>query len=136
MQAAFFAKKIFAVAGASNDPSKFGNIILKAYINKGLNVIPINPRGGQIEGLDTVTSLSQLIDVVNTKYGIKSDEIGLSVVTPPKATQTILENAASLEIRNIWLQPGSEPENWKKTATELKLNIIGGGPCVLVSGHL
>ena len=35
-----------AVVGASNDRSKFGNRSVRAHVQSGFRVFPINPRGG------------------------------------------------------------------------------------------
>jgi predicted CoA-binding protein len=39
----FFKAAEYAVVGASADPSKFGNKVLKWYRSQSLNVIPVNP---------------------------------------------------------------------------------------------
>ena len=38
------------LVGASKDPSKYGNKILKNLTSKGIPVVPINPREKEIEG--------------------------------------------------------------------------------------
>jgi predicted CoA-binding protein len=35
-------------------------------------------------------------------------------------------------VTNIWLQPGAEDEHVYQVARDLNLDIIAGGPCVLV----
>ena len=39
-----------AVIGASADRSKFGNKAVRAFRAQGWTVVPVNPRGGDIEG--------------------------------------------------------------------------------------
>ena len=56
----------------------------------------------------------------------------LSIITPPPITEKIVEAAFQKGIQNLWMQPGAESELAVKIATEHGMNIISGGPCVLV----
>ena len=40
-----------AILGASADRAKFGNKAVRAFVQRGYAVFPVNPRGGTIEGL-------------------------------------------------------------------------------------
>src|SRR5262245_17322117 len=86
-----------AVVGASNDPRKFGNIILNDLMVRGYDVIPVNPHEDRIAGLRVYPSLADVpkpVDIVD-------------VVTPPEVTLTILRDAQAAGIGLVWLQPGS-----------------------------
>ncbi len=58
----FFAPKSVGVIGASATPGKPGNVVLKNIAANGYGgkVIPVNPRGGTIEGLSTVATIAEL----------------------------------------------------------------------------
>lgn len=66
----------------------------------------------------------------------KPDQTALSIITPPKVTLQVLQDARKLGIQNIWIQPGGEDKeviNYvKENAGDL--NVILGGPCILVDG--
>jgi predicted CoA-binding protein len=113
----------FAVVGASTDREKYGNKVLRCYQQHGREVVPINPRGGLIEGLEARTSLGELADP--TSYA-------LSVITPPAISLRVVEESAGLGIRRIWLQPGAESPPVIERAAELGIELIAGGPCLLV----
>ncbi|OMH83897.1 hypothetical protein AX774_g2595 [Zancudomyces culisetae] len=140
----FFQSKLFAVAGASADVSKYGYKVLAWYKNRQLPAIPINPKTPAILDIPCIPSVLELTNpesISNSLSAIHPDlktpsasEIGISIVTPPKVTESIVHQAANIGIKNFWLQPGSEPENWENLAKELGVNIIGGGDCVLVMG--
>jgi uncharacterized protein len=86
-----------AVVGASNDPSKFGNIIVEDLIEHGYQVFPVNLNEAMIAGLPVYRSLEDVpkpIDIVD-------------VVTPPDVTREILEDAESAGVGLVWLQDGS-----------------------------
>jgi len=111
-----------AVVGSSRDRSKYGNKVLRAYLQDGRTVYPINPAADEIEGLTAYQDLASLPEPVH----------GISVITPPAVTEAVVEQAGQLQIKNIWLQPGSESDQVVSRATELGMNVIAGGPCLLV----
>jgi uncharacterized protein len=119
----FLAGKRFAVVGASQDRSKYGNKVLRVYQQNQLDVVPINPGGGQIEGLDAVADLASLAEPVD----------GISIVTPPAVTKKVVAQALQLGIKNIWMQPGAEDREAIESAEQAGANVIAGGPCVLVA---
>jgi hypothetical protein len=86
-----------AVVGASNNPEKYGNIIVRNLKEKGYRVLPVNPKEDEIEGLPVYHSLDEIdqpVDIVD-------------FVTPPKVTRKSLEAMAALGLKNAWLQDGS-----------------------------
>jgi predicted CoA-binding protein len=119
----FLTGRAFAVAGASVDREKYGNKVLRSYLHSGHTVFAIHPRERQIEGVPGYPDLASLPEKVD----------GVSIVTRPEVTETILEQAAAAGIRNVWMQPGAEPADWLERARRLGLNAIGGGPCILVA---
>jgi predicted CoA-binding protein len=120
---AFFDGTPHAVVGASTDRSKYGNKVLRAYLQNDRSVFPVNPKADKVEGLKSYPDLSSLPETVH----------GISVITPPQVTESIVEEAARLGIGHVWLQPGAESAHAVRRGTELGLNLIAGGPCVLVA---
>lgn len=112
-----------AVVGASRDRSKYGNKVLRAYLQRGREVFPVNPNATEVEGLDCHPDLSSLPRRVH----------GVSVITQPRVTESIVEEAAAAGIEHIWMQPGAESERAVERARELGMNVIAGGPCALVT---
>jgi acyl-CoA synthetase (NDP forming) len=57
-----FYPEALAVVGASADPTKFGNIILSAIqeIGYGGKIYPVNPEGGEINGLKVFKSMPEI----------------------------------------------------------------------------
>ena len=51
-----------AIIGASNDETKLGGMLLKNMINAGFKgkLYPINPKGGEIQGLKAYTSVAEV----------------------------------------------------------------------------
>ncbi len=119
----FLEGRTFAVVGASGNREKFGNRVLRHYLAHGRRAIPVHPFERTVEGVPAVASLRDLRETVD----------GVSVIVPPDVTLTVLDDAMAAGIRRLWLQPGAEDERVLRRADELELEIIAGGPCVLVA---
>lgn len=119
---AFLAGDSFAVVGASADRSKFGNKVLRAYLNAGRRVFPVNPKTDEVEGLRSYPDIASLPERVH----------GISIVTPPAVTEKIVAEAAAAGVRRLWMQPGAESPAAIAKAAELGLELIHSGPCALV----
>ncbi|HEX4845515.1 MAG TPA: CoA-binding protein [Geothrix sp.] len=118
----FLASGPFAVVGASTDRSKYGNKVLRCYQQHGHEVHPINPKATEVEGLKAYPSLTALPVRV----------VAVSVITPPAATEQVVREAAAAGVKHIWMQPGAESDAAVRAAESLGLNVIAGGPCLLV----
>ena len=96
----FMAQKKFAVVGATDNPQKNGCRIFRNLKSRGYEVYPVNQRLKEIDGVKCYSKLSDIpvkVDVVD-------------FVVPPEVTEPILKECKNLELRRIWLQPGSESE--------------------------
>ena len=58
---------------------------------------------------------------------------GLSIITPPAVTEKLVEEAAAAGVKHVWMQPGAESRRAVDRARELGMNVISGGPCLLVA---
>jgi len=118
----FLASPVFAVVGASTNREKYGNKVLRSYLQRGRAVHCVHPSETAIEGVPCVRSIGDLPDGVEA----------LSIITPPPITERIVREAADKGIRRLWMQPGAESPAALKLCEELGLAVIAGGPCVLV----
>lgn len=119
----FLSGRRYAVVGASRDRAKFGNRVLRCYLEKGYEAIPVHPRESEIEGVSCVPDLASIEGALD----------GVSIVTPPAVTEKVVEDAARAGVRRLWMQPGAESEAAVARAQALGLEVIAGGPCVLVA---
>ncbi|MEQ1893319.1 MAG: CoA-binding protein [Planctomycetota bacterium] len=119
----FLAAGPWAVVGASTDRSKYGNKVLRCYQQAGKSpVYPVHPREREIEGLAAYPSLTALPERPRA----------ISIITPPKITEAVVEECATLGIRHLWMQPGAESPQAVERCAELGLALLAGGPCLLV----
>jgi predicted CoA-binding protein len=120
--AAFLAGGPHAVVGASRDRDKYGNKVLRCYLQHGRRVFPVNPQAAQIEGLAAYGDLGTLPEPVH----------GISVITPPRISEWVIEQAAALGIERVWMQPGAESIAAIARAEAAGMSVIADGSCILV----
>jgi uncharacterized protein len=105
-----------AILGASADRSKFGNKAVRAFLAQGYTVYPVNPKGGEVEGLPVRHSLADI------PPDVKLDRI--SVYLPPAVGLKMLPQIAARGCGELWLNPGSESDELVNAAEQRGLNVI------------
>lgn len=118
----FFDATAYGVVGASVDPDKYGNKVLRCYLRNGYRAIPVNPKEKEIEGIPCVATVAELPDDVQA----------ISVITPPRITEDIVEQAIRKGIKHIWMQPGAESPAAVARCEQSGVNVIADGSCLLV----
>jgi predicted CoA-binding protein len=118
----FLASAAFGVAGASTAREKYGNKVLRCYLQHGRRAIPVHPREEAIEGVRCVASVAALPAEVKS----------LSVITPPPITEQVVEQAIARGIAHVWMQPGAESPKAVARCREAGVNVIADGTCLLV----
>lgn len=91
-------KNVFAVVGVSKEPEKYGHEIYFDLKNAGYKVYPINPNAKMISNDKCYLNLRNLPE--------KPDVV--DIVVPPKITEKIVKECKDLDIKMVWMQPGSE----------------------------
>lgn len=112
----FLRDKKLAIAGVSHNPKKFGYLLFKTAREKGYSVVPVNPKGGTIDG----------VKCVETVTGLGSDNHNLLITTHKRDTAKVMEEAITAGIRNIWIQFGSESDEAIRLARENNINLVTG----------
>lgn len=118
----FLASPAFGVVGASKNRSKYGNKILRCYLQHGRTAVPVNPNETEIEGVGCVAAIS----------GLPSEVKSISMITPPEVTAQLVPLALEKGIGNIWMQPGAEHPGAVALCRERGVNVIADGSCLLV----
>jgi predicted CoA-binding protein len=108
-------KPTVAILGASADRNKFGNKSVRAHLQQGYEVFPVNPKGGEIEGLTVYPSLDE-IPVVHLNR--------ISVYLPPAVGVQAMDDVARKGCDELWLNPGSDGDDVIARARELGLDPI------------
>ena len=120
--ARFLESPAYGVVGASPRRHKYGNKVLRCYLQNGRRAIPVNPREDEVEGVSCVASVLDLPDDVHS----------ISVITPPAVTERVVAEAIRKGIRHVWMQPGAESIKAVADCAAAGINVIADGSCVLV----
>jgi predicted CoA-binding protein len=103
-----------AVIGASNDRRKFGNRAVRAYLQQGYTVVPINPHERMVEGLRAYASVLDVPGPIDLA----------SFYVPPDVGGRVLDEVAQKSIAEVWLNPGAESDELVTRARALGLKPI------------
>jgi len=106
--------KTVAIIGASNDPRKFGNKAVRAFLEKDFTVYPVNPIETEVEGIEAYKSIRDV--------PVRPQMI--SVYVPPQVLVKLLPNIAARGCDELWLNPGTESDEVLAEAERLKLNVV------------
>ncbi len=118
----FLSANRYAVVGASEDSRKYGHKVFKCYLQHQREAYPINPSIDTVLGHQTYPTIASV--------PLKTDSV--SIITPPAVTEKVVEDAIASGVSNIWMQPGAESRKAIEAAQNAGINVIYGGPCLLV----
>ncbi len=107
-------QKTIAIIGASRDEKKYSHKAIKAFLNSGYKVYPVNPHASKIGGLDCYGDLEDLPE--------KVEEI--SIYLPPYLTIGILQLLVDYPVKKIYLNPGSADNIVRDIAQKFKLPVV------------
>ena len=109
------SKPTVAVVGASDNRAKYGNKSVRAHLDQGYQVFPVNPKGGQIEGLTAYASLTEVpVEQLDR----------VTFYVPPGAGLSLLEQVAAKQPKEFFLNPGTESAELVAAAEALGLQPI------------
>jgi hypothetical protein len=110
----FIKVKKIAIVGMSRSGKKFGNTVGKELKLKGLEIFPVHPELQEIDGMTCYPNLKSLAGKVD----------GVWISISPEKVNAVLEEAAEIGLKNIWLQQGSWSNEVQETIDRLKLQVV------------
>ena len=117
----FISLKRIAVVGMSRSGKKYGNYASKELKLKGYEIYPVHPEAQEIDGLQCYPDLKCLSGKID----------GLWISIPPQKVNAVLEEAAEIGLKNIWLQQGAWSADVQQTIDRLKLPVVSK-KCILM----
>ena len=117
----FISLKRIAVVGMSRSGKKYGNMATRELVAKGYEIYPVHPEAQEIDGLKCYPSLKSLSGKVD----------GVWISIPPQKVNAVLEDAAEMGLKNIWLQQGAWSKDVQQTIDRLKLPVVSK-KCILM----
>jgi predicted CoA-binding protein len=103
-----------AIVGASADRRKYGNKAVRAFLQGGWTVYPVNPGVAAVEGITAYPSVGEIPEPVDR----------VSMYVPPAAGLAMLQAIAAKKPREFFLNPGSESPELIAAARALGLEPI------------
>jgi uncharacterized protein len=111
----FYIFRNIAVVGMSRDPAKEANSVPKYMIERGYNIIPVNPLASEILGRRTYSRVSD----------IKSQVDIIDIFRPSNDILPVVEDSIKKHgIRVIWLQQGIHNVEAEKIALDNKIEVV------------
>ena len=114
--AAVLALRVWAVVGCSPDPARDSNGVARFLLDRGYDVVPVHPSGGERFGRTCYKRLADVprdrgIEVVDVFR--RSDQAG-----------THVDEAIALGVRAVWLQLGVVDEAAADRARAAGLRVV------------
>lgn len=109
-----------ALVGASKNPYKFGGVILRDLVEKGFEVIPVNPNAHELAGMKVYPRVSDIpgrVDLVN-------------FVVPPEVSLEVLAELDPARVSAVWFQPGASNKE-VHDAAQARFSHVVDGPCIM-----
>jgi uncharacterized protein len=107
--------KNIAVVGMSRDPVKAAHFVPKYMIERGYNIIPVNPSANEILGKRTYAKVSD----------IKSQVDMIDVFRPSEDVYSVVEDSVKKpDVKVIWLQEGIHNAEAEKMALDNKIDVV------------
>jgi uncharacterized protein len=107
--------KNIAVVGMSKDPAKAAHFVPKYMIERGYNIIPVNPSASEILGKRTYSKVSD----------IKSQVDIIDVFRPSEDVYSVVEDSVKKPgVKVVWLQEGIHNAEAEKMALDNKINVV------------
>lgn len=112
----FFNSPAIAVIGASATKGRFGYTLFNTLKSNGYNVVPVNPKYSEIDGVKCYPNVDSLPNNVMSAL----------IVINSKGTLEILNQVIQKGIEKVWIQQHSESKEAIKLAEKFNLSLIYG----------
>lgn len=107
-------KNVYSLLGASTDPGKYSNELLKVMQKAGYTVYPVNPKYDTIDSIPCYPSLKDLPEKA---------EVALTALAPAN-TECMLQSITDAKIPIVWMPPNCGSETAIQKTKELGLNSV------------
>lgn len=103
-----------AIIGASPNKERMGNKAVRAYVEEGHQVFPVNPKETEVEGLKCYASVKDIEDTIDRVSMYVNPDIGIGLA----------EDIASVNPKELFINPGAESEGLIAKFKELGIQPV------------
>jgi predicted CoA-binding protein len=108
------AASTIAIVGASSNPERPSNGIMRKLKSEGYRVIPVNPNETEVLGERAYRTLADVPDPIDI----------VDVFRRPEFTPAIADDAVKVHAKSLWLQTGVSNEQAAARATAGGLTVV------------
>jgi hypothetical protein len=116
----FLAYKRIAIAGASRDGKHFSRMVMDEFVQRGYDVVPVNPNADEIGGLACKRSLAEVDPAPE----------GVLVMTAAKESCELIRQSAERGVKMVWLYKavggGAVSPEAVEACDKLEMRVIAG----------
>lgn len=111
----FYKMHNIAVVGMSRNEAKAAHEVPRYLIERGYNVIPVNPAATEILGRKSYPKVSAIVEKVDI----------VDIFRPSRDAQQVVRDALRKEgIKVIWMQVGIYDEEAERLAKERRIEVV------------
>lgn len=115
--------KSIAVIGASNNPAKYGNRAVRAWLETPWTVYAVNPNEDEVEGMTAFDSVLDIPGEVDTA----------TLYVPPKIGMKVADDLIEKGVKEVYLNPGSESPELEQKLEDAGITVIEA--CSIISSR-
>ena len=95
----FLAEKRIAIVGVSRTPNDFTRMMMKEFVSRGYDVVPVNPAVQELDGRRCYARVQDILPPVKSAL----------IMTPPGVTEQVVRDCAQAGVKQVWLHKGVGP---------------------------
>jgi predicted CoA-binding protein len=116
----FLGRKRIAAVGVSRDPKDFTRQLMKEFVERGYDIVPVNPAVTEMDGRKCYPSIGKIESPVSAAL----------LLTSPSATDDVVRDCAEAGVEMVWMYrgggTGAVSESAVKFCREHGIPIIAG----------
>jgi acyl-CoA synthetase (NDP forming) len=116
----FLAARRIAMIGASRNEKHFSRALMRTFVERGYDVVPVNPGAAEIAGLRAFPSIE----------AVEPAPEAALVLTPASQSAAVIEQCARAGVKRIWLYravgAGSVSRDAVEACDRLGLPVVAG----------
>lgn len=93
----FLSCRRIAVLGVSRDPKDFSRAVFRAFVERGYDAVPVNTRGGEVEGRPVAAHVGEVWPPAEAAF----------LITPPAATEGVVRECDASGVKRVWMHRGA-----------------------------